>query len=329
MADDGLDARLRFRRRPASPSGVAGEGERDEPLGVAPGEGRDGLLYVPETAGPGAPVLVFLHGLFMDRTTWRNVVPSLRDDYRCITPTLPLGSHRQPMRPEATLDLRGMVHLVADLLDVLDLRDVTMISVDWGGGLFLTHEDRDRRVARWVICPSEAYDNFPPGIPGKLTALAARVPGGIRLALQQLRVPWLRNSPLMLGALAKRPIPDDVVHGWIEPGLASREIRRDVAKYARRTWPKAELVAATEALAAFTGPALVVWAPEAAMMPAEHGRRLAALIPQARLVEIPDSRTLVNEDQPDVLVLHLRAFLAETDPDLGRRRDGPDPATGV
>jgi phospholipase/carboxylesterase len=62
MADDGSDARLRFRRRPASPSGVAGEGERDEPLGVSPGEGRDGLLYVPDSAGPGAPVLVFLHG---------------------------------------------------------------------------------------------------------------------------------------------------------------------------------------------------------------------------------------------------------------------------
>lgn len=62
MADDAHPARLRFRRRPATASGAVGEGERDEPLGLAPGEGRDGVLYVPDTAGPAAPVLVFLHG---------------------------------------------------------------------------------------------------------------------------------------------------------------------------------------------------------------------------------------------------------------------------
>ena len=48
--------RLLFAVRPAT--GAAGE--RDEPLALA--TGRDGVLYVPETAGPSAPLLVFLHG---------------------------------------------------------------------------------------------------------------------------------------------------------------------------------------------------------------------------------------------------------------------------
>ena len=48
--------RLSFAVRPAT--GAAGG--RDEPLGLA--TGRDGVLYVPETAGPAAPLLVFLHG---------------------------------------------------------------------------------------------------------------------------------------------------------------------------------------------------------------------------------------------------------------------------
>ncbi|HEV7758707.1 MAG TPA: hypothetical protein VGO78_06945 [Acidimicrobiales bacterium] len=57
MVDDGYErARLSFTVRPTT--GEAGE--RDEPLGLdAP---RDGVLYVPETADPGAPILVFLHG---------------------------------------------------------------------------------------------------------------------------------------------------------------------------------------------------------------------------------------------------------------------------
>lgn len=65
MVDDATQGRLRFRwpegsERPATASGRAVEGGRDEPLGL--GAGRDGMLYVPDTAGPGAAVLVFLHG---------------------------------------------------------------------------------------------------------------------------------------------------------------------------------------------------------------------------------------------------------------------------
>jgi phospholipase/carboxylesterase len=60
MVDDGLDARLRFRLRPATTSTRGFDGAREQPLGL--GDRRDGLLYVPDTAEPGAPVLVFLHG---------------------------------------------------------------------------------------------------------------------------------------------------------------------------------------------------------------------------------------------------------------------------
>jgi phospholipase/carboxylesterase len=50
------DGRLSFALRPST----GAPGERDEPLGLD--AGRDGVLYVPETAGPAAPLLVFLHG---------------------------------------------------------------------------------------------------------------------------------------------------------------------------------------------------------------------------------------------------------------------------
>ncbi len=58
--DDREQARLHFRPRPAAPSQSGFDGGREEPLGL--GVERDGLLYVPDGAEPGAPVLVFLHG---------------------------------------------------------------------------------------------------------------------------------------------------------------------------------------------------------------------------------------------------------------------------
>jgi pimeloyl-ACP methyl ester carboxylesterase len=41
----------------------------------------------------------------------------------------------------------------------------------------------------------------------------------------------------------------------------------------------------------------------------QHGRRLAALLPAARLLEIPDSYTLIPEDQPDLLARAIRQFV--------------------
>jgi phospholipase/carboxylesterase len=58
--EDREQARLRFRRRPAAPSQRGFDAGREERLGL--GVERDGLLYVPDGAEPGAPVLVFLHG---------------------------------------------------------------------------------------------------------------------------------------------------------------------------------------------------------------------------------------------------------------------------
>jgi pimeloyl-ACP methyl ester carboxylesterase len=47
-------------------------------------------------------------------------------------------------------------------------------------------------------------------------------------------------------------------------------------------------------------------------MPLAHGRRLAELFPNARLVEIDDSYTLLPQDQPEVLAAASRTFLEET-----------------
>ena len=60
-----------------------------------------GTIHYQDTGGHG-PTVVFLHGLMMDHTLWRKVVPAIEGDYRCVLPTLPLGGHRPPMNPTQT-----------------------------------------------------------------------------------------------------------------------------------------------------------------------------------------------------------------------------------
>ena len=52
----------------------------------------------------------------------------------------------------------------------------------------------------------------------------------------------------------------------------------------------------------------MVWASEDRVMPPEHGRRLAGLLPDARLAEIEDSYTLIPLDQPARLAQLIREF---------------------
>lgn len=73
--------------------------------------------------------------------------------------------------------------------------------------------------------------------------------------------------------------------------------------------PKAELLRWAEALRTFDRPALVAWASEDRVMPPEHGRRLAGMLPRGELVEIADSYTLIPEDRPGELVRHLVEFM--------------------
>lgn len=257
------------------------------------------------------PAVVLLHGLLMNQTQWDEVIGKLPKGFRYIQPELPLGSHPEPLREDADLTMRGLNQLIADFLAALDLHDVTLVHTDWGGSLFLTAYGLDERVGRMIVLPCEAFTNFPPGLPGKTVTLAAYLPGAMTMGLKQLRVSWLRRSPLLFGWMARYPLSDELVHGWTEPGLRDKRIQRDMLKYGKSKRPKAELIANTEALRDFRGEALILWSSAGKVMPREHGRRLAEIIPKARLVEIDDAYVLSMIDQPDAVAAAMSEFLAE------------------
>lgn len=262
-----------------------------------------------EDTGGGGPVVVFLHGLLMDGAQWRHVVADLRRDFRCVLPTLPMGAHPHPMHPDADLSLRGLGRIIAEFLAATDLSDVTLCFNDWCGAQVTIADGGMDRVGRLVLVSCEAFDNYPPGIPGRLAALSARVPGGVSLMRWALLVRWLRQLPVTFGLMSKKSIPDDVMRDWLTP-LTRPEIRRDYRKYAGDTRRgKRDLLAATDALHTFDRPVLIVWAAEDRIMPVAHGRRLAEIFPNSRFVEVADSYTLVPEDQPAALASHLRDFI--------------------
>jgi pimeloyl-ACP methyl ester carboxylesterase len=243
----------------------------------------------------------------MNDAQWKLALPLLPPGFRYLLPVLPMGGHRIPMSEDADLTLPAMVDVVADFLDALDLADVTLVVTDWGGALFLTDVGRDKRVARLVICPSEAFDNFPPGFPGKVAFLASRNALTVSLAMRQLKIGWLRRQWLIFGQMAKKPVPQDIVDAWMAAGLADRRIRQDLVKYCRTKFDKADLIRATNRLADFDGDVLVLWSHNPAM-PDSHATRLAELTGGA-LRYIDDANVLVMLDQPERTAHAIGDFL--------------------
>jgi len=137
-------------------------------------------------------------------------------------------------------------------------------------------------------------------------------PGMFGLFMQQMRLRPVRRLPIAFGWLTKRG--DATVVRWLRPVLTQAGIRRDTVRVLRAARADAGgtgaglLVAAAERLPEFKHPALVVWAREDRVMPPEHGRRLAGLLPDARLVEVADSYTLIPLDQPARFASAVREF---------------------
>jgi pimeloyl-ACP methyl ester carboxylesterase len=267
-----------------------------------------GTVEYTDSGGDG-PAVVLLHGLMMDASLWDEVIADLAADHRCIAPTLPLGAHRHGMVAGADPSLRGMARLVEELLDRLDLHDVTIVGTDTGGAVVqLLMADGAARVGRAVLASCDAFDNFPPGLTGRTLVLTGKLPPAMfGLFMQQMRLRALRRLPLAFGWLTKRG--DAATSRWIGPVLARPEIRRDTVRVLRAVASHPDLMLeAAERLPSFDRPALVVWASEDRVMPPEHGRRLAELLPQGRLVEIEDSYTLIPLDQPGRLAAEIRRF---------------------
>ena len=255
------------------------------------------------------PPLVFIHGLLVNGDLWRKVVPTLAATSRCILPDLPLGGHQPAFPADADLSMPGLARLVADFLAALDLRDVTLVGNDSGGGICqMVIALHPARVARLVLTNCDAFENLPPPLLRPI-AFAARQPILRDLLASSLRLSVVQR--LLYRLVARRFPEPPIARSYFAP-LADRGTRRDAVKMLAAASNR-DLLVAAEAFAAFTGQVLIVWAPaDRLLFPLRYGERLRDAFPDARLETVADSLTFVPEDQPERLAALIAAFLARS-----------------
>jgi pimeloyl-ACP methyl ester carboxylesterase len=265
------------------------------------------IRYRDEGTGP---TLFFVHGALVDGRLWEPVVDRLRDRFRCVVPDLPLGSHELPLKAHADLSPHGLAALVAQIIEALDLEDVTLIGNDTGGALCqLLVVAEPERIGRLVLTDCDAFEDFPPKAFKPLVA-AAKIPGALRAMLQPMRAKSARRLPLAYGWLTKRPIPDDVMDGWTLRALQDPGIMADLRKALAGLSPDV-LLDNSPKLTSFDKPVLLVWSREDKFFKIENAHRLAAVFPNARVEELTDAYAFVSWDQPDRVAELVGAFAGQ------------------
>ena len=262
--------------------------------------------------GEGPPI-VFVHGLLVDGRLWRKVTPLLEGQFRCIVPEFPLGSHPEPLNPDADLSPPGLARIVAGVLEGLDLENVTLVANDTGGAISqITAANHPERIGRLVLTNCDAFENFlPPAF--RPMQWAAKLPGGLTAMMAGMRFEPLRRLPNAYGRLIKRDFAGAPTREWVNPYLTDKGIRRDVIKVLKGIDPKYTFEAA-EKLRTFDRPTMIAWAVEDRFFKLSFAERLAETIKGAKLERIQDSYTFVSEDQPERLAALIDAFAREPAP---------------
>lgn len=259
-------------------------------------------------AGEGEPI-VFVHGYLVDGRLWEGTAAALASDFRCICPDWPIGSQSTAMAPDADLSPPGIARIIDDFLAELGLENVTIVGNDSGGAMSqVLVTQRPERIGRLVLTNCDTEENFPPKPFGVLPALA-RLPGAMTLIGLPFRVGPIRRRSF--APFSKRPIPDELTASWMEPSQSDPDVQRDLRKVTQGM-DKRHTIEAAKRLASFDRPVLFAWAPDDRFFGLERARRLAEVIPDARVETISDAKTFVAFDQPERLAEVIGAFMRET-----------------
>lgn len=121
-------------------------------------------------------------------------------------------------------------------------------------------------------------------------------------------VPAVRHGPLVYGPLSSEALDPGLTRDWIQP-LDSKEIRGDLAKFARQVHPRVLLDAATR-FGQFAGPVRILWGGGDPFFKPGLGQRLSKAFPNATFTTVPSGRTFLPLDQPGQVASEITAAMA-------------------
>ncbi|MDA1091389.1 MAG: alpha/beta hydrolase [Proteobacteria bacterium] len=265
----------------------------------------DGLSYRPldlawTDLGEGEPVIL-LHGIPTWSYLYNDVIPLLAPHLRVIVPDF-LGHGYSDRRDFFDRSLLAQTAMILRFMDHLGLERAHFVGHDTGGGVSLImaihHPDR---ISRLILANVVAYDSWP------IDDMIALGNPNWRSKTPQ-EVAGFLASGLPDGIHNKHRLTPEFVQGIVAPysdeeGKISM-IRNASALNTNHTTMLAERHAQIKA------PTLCLWGVHDPWQTIRDGERLAAEIPNARLVKVENASHWIPHDTPEIFAREVGRFLA-------------------
>lgn len=266
------------------------------------------MHYVDE--GPkDAPPLLMVHG----NPTWsfyyRNLVAGLSDQYRAIAVDH-LGCGLSDKPADYDYCLQNRIDCLAELVESLDLREVTLVAHDWGGSIGVgTLQKLRHRFKRIVLFNTAAFP--PPYIPFRIRVCRWPLVG--KLGLQGFNL--FAKAAITMATERPDGLPKQVADGLLAPydswanRIATYKFVKDIPLSAsHKTWNVLkEMEAGLPELDSM--PIKLIWGMKDWCFRPECLDRFESHWPNADVTKFENGGHYIVEDEPEKVVSLVREFL--------------------
>lgn len=272
------------------------------------------LHYVDEGTGP---TLLFFHGNPTWSLLYRAIIPALSDAYRCVCVDYPgYGFSERP--PKEQYDYLPETHsaLMERVVDTLGLTDFVSFHQDWGGPIGLGLAGRRPELVRGLVIgntwafPIDEDPRFAPTCQFSRTMGAPENQENVieQNAFLNVATPLLRQGQDQRDATLGDAVAAAYNAPWSKP------------EWRYPTWIAPNQIASGRAyieevergLAALRDtPTLLFWGEQDPVCVPALCEKFQELLPNHRVVRLPEASHFIQEDEPDTIAREMRAFLQE------------------
>lgn len=249
-----------------------------------------------------APPIVLMHGFVYSLETWDAWAAALKSDYRVIRFDL-LGHGLSGPDPERRYSPDERARFAGDVMDALGIERAIVGGNSLGG------------LAAWRFA---AFN------PDRVSALILVAPGAYPInGVAETPLPPPPPMALFLRTATEPALAVAMKNIYGDDSLVTPERVKRVGDMMRQPGNGEAFVQSIEEftlpdpeplLKEIAAPALILWGADDALLPVEHGRRMAAAMRHAELIVYDGVGHVAQEEAPSGTIADVRAFLAALSP---------------
>lgn len=264
----------------------------------------DDIHYIDEGSGP---VLLFVHGTPEWSFGYRDLVKTLRHDFRCVAlDLLGFGLSDKPARGDYSVAAHA--HRLEKFVHALDLKNLTLVANDFGAGIgmgyVLSEPDNIRQIVlsntwMWSLKEDEHYSGPARMINSWLG----------KLLYQRFNFPVRAVMPAAFGDKKKLT---SAIHAHYKNALPDPASRVGAYAFAKELMSASDWWQANwEKMSRIEDkPFLIFWGMKDKFVLAAELDKWKSKLPKAKVVTFKDAGHFVQEEKPNEMIASMKAFLA-------------------